>query len=207
MNVHTGFPRAWWRLAQAERSACIRQLRQVGEPGPHLKGRLARWERQDAPLVGRYDSYALKNPVTWISPHLAPVYCPPAEFYQPVATWYRYQHRHAAELLHVLGDRSCPRHHVMVRWQWPPVPDHPVHGWRAQLVARCFVATCMEHRWRMDWRTWDALQHVAKGTAPFSATLLARVNAGIVGGKLYWERRHKPFTISLQGGLTLRRRT
>lgn len=210
MNVHTGFPRAWWRLAQAERSTCIRRLRAVGEPGgptlAHRMFRRKRWEWEDAPLTGRYDSYALKNPVTWVSPHLAPVYRPPASFYEPVLAWYRYQHRHAPELLHILGDRSCPRHHLMVRWQWPPVPDHPVHGWRAQLVARCFVATCMEHTWRMDWGTWDDLQHVAKGQRPFSADLLARVNAGVVSGKLYWERRHKPFVISLRGGLTLGRR-
>lgn len=210
MNPHTGFPRAWWRLAQHERSACIRQLVQVGEPGPIFRGatfRRKRWEDVGRPLTGWRDSYALKNPVTWVSRHLAPVYRPPESFYEPISAWYRYQHRHADAKLHILGDRCCPRHHFMVRWQWPPLPDHPTHGWRAQLVARCFVATCMAHRWRMDWQTWDELQHVAKGTSTFSARLLDRVNAGVVRGKLWWEKKDRPFTITLgAGGVKLGRR-
>jgi len=209
MNVHTGFPRAWWRLAQAERSTCVRALVRVGEPGP-LGGRCfrrKRWEDVGRPLTGWRDSYALQNPVTWISRHLAPVYRPPASFWEPVTAWYRYAHRHRDRPLHILGDRACPRHTRMVRWQWPPRPDHPTHGWRAQLVARCFVATVMQHQWRMDWHTWDALQHVAQGREPFSAGVLARVEAGIVGGKLWWERKRHPFTIALgTGGVMLGRR-
>lgn len=198
MNIHTGFPRLWWRLAQAERQAASRALTRVGEPGPPKHYfRRPRWELEDRPRTF-YESYALQGPYEWVSRNLAPVHRPPAEFYEPIHAWYRYQHRHA-EWLHILGDRSCPRHAQWVRWQWPPKYGEPVHGWRAQLVARALIAMCRDrtHNWRLDWNVWDHLQHVAKGKRAFDATLLTNVEAEIVKARLWWEKKKRPFTVTV----------
>src|SRR5215471_11399765 len=85
-----------------------------------------------------------------ISPSLRREWVRVGAYWDPVEQWYRYRLR-TRGWVHIVGDkcwipwrkrhRLCGtagrgRHFRKVpRWQWPPLPRHPCHGWRAVYVA------------------------------------------------------------------------
>lgn len=76
-------------------------------------------------------------------------------FWAPVRQWYAWQLKHRG-YVRPYRDwclRAAKGRHVReVRWEWPPLPGKPTHGWRASWMAWHYLWQC--HKERIDLRPW-----------------------------------------------------
>lgn len=92
------------------------------------------------------------------------------ERYGSVArAWYRWSYEQRG---YIRLYRSAARRLRWVRWEWPPEPRAPTHGWRAILVAEAVLWWLWERHLRVRRNTYRELWEVARGKTPFAASLV-----------------------------------
>lgn len=128
----------------------------------------------------------------WLGASWVPtVYRRKPGFFEPVEQFVMW-HWRVKGVNKIYKDESPAMGRVVGRWQWPPLPQRPVRGWRGQVVAAWMIAWQDRDRTERYFRrwTWCDLWKVYKGDIPFSVKLWRRVQADVAYCLARKQERH-----------------